>query len=863
MPREDPTPRPAGKAKGAAAEAPPPSGARGRSWMVAAVVSLVLVGFASGFNHVWNFDIHWHLASGQWMLQHRTVLDHDPFSIDPPPHWHNGHWLFQVIVAAIHAVGGWAPLTVLKAALAAAAMLGFALALRRRAPAGWLILCGLLMLDVMQGRIRVRPEAFSLAFLTFTIVLADGVRLGGSPRRLWWLAPILLLWANIQGLFMLGVAVVGSTLLGALVDRRCRKSVAIGGLLSRRAIAPVALAVAACLITPWPLETIANPFVLARRISGQEYYYTYVVTELQPTYEVLSLHPEAITLVVATTVVILANLRAVPLAHLSWLGAFVLLGLLARRNVALLGPVCGYLLALHGGEVLRRMAARAPRLGRAGPFVAAVAVLLAAAVTFGYATEWVFRVRHTSQRFGAGVQKDNYPVHVARWLCEDLKNAGGDIFCDNFGDAAVFIYYGGPRDRPVRKVFIDGRNEFHRVERFIQQETIRGELRTKDGAEMVELPPAVRFLFIRFDSLEQLAGLSQNPRRYRLVRVSDIGACFARLDWPGTAREGPLENIPDRSNIDELDRPLGADGLLVGLPADSRRWFRQNPPPMIHRMGSMLLAMGRQNWDRGKPASDPLKEQCLLMSIRYLSAARKEDLAPRHLTLGGLAMAYQQRYFQSPDPPPGAPIDINSARSLWLFEQLGTGNMEDLNMQGFALERVGAFFLARQLDSAEWAMRLLLENLPPKQRVHPPDQYTDLRNQIRKALRQSYALVANRGVRLLPPVQQAKEFTAQDVGLIGPAIAALRSAPQDDAEAQLMLGDLLLRRGWAAEARQVFARASLLPGDGWKLKLRAALCDWAEGRLFEARDALRALSASSGEPILRYYQDELRKQIGQ
>jgi hypothetical protein len=828
-----------------------------------AVIVLPFAGAVVTFNYEFDFDVHWHLASGEWMLQHRAVLDHDPFSIDPPPRWLNTHWLFQVLLAALHGVAGWSSLTVLKSALAAAAMFAFAWALRRRVPAGWVILCGLVMLEVMQARVRVRPEAFSLTFLTLTILLVENVRLGGSPKRLWWLVPIMLVWANMHGLFMLGMAAVVSAIVGALVDRRFRKGVATGPLLTPYALAPVLAAAVACLVTPWPIDSFTNPFVLARRISGKEFYYTYVVSELQPTYEVLRVHPEGIAIAVAATAALVVNFRAVPVAHVGWLAAFIVLGLLARRNVALMGPVCGYLLAAHGAGVIERVAARFPRLRRVGPFAAGVAAALALAMSAAYATEWAYAVRGWPHRFGAGLLPYNYPLDAARWL-EELP-AKGDVLCENFGDAGVFIYYSGPRARPLRRIFIDGRNEFHSTERFVRQQTIRTEMRTRYGASKVELPPTVRFIFVRHNSVDQISSLSQNPDRYRLIRVCAAGALFARMDWIGP--EAPEDNLPDGPNLDDYDRPLEPDGSVRGQPESRWRWFSQNPPAMAYRIGSICAALGRRDWDLTGPA-DPRRARCLLLGLRYLSAADMQGLVPRQIVTGSLAMAHEQRAFQSSPPPAGAPVDVNLARALLLFERLEPGGLDDLNMQRFAAERVRALLLDRQIDAASDVMQAILKSLPPKLQVNPASDLIELRDEIDKRLAESRKLAnerVDRQIHELTFVDQATELTARDIGLIDRAIATLRAAPADDARGRLMLGDLLLRRGRSAQARQVFAEVKLDAKEAWRLDLRSALCDWAEGKLFVAMEALNRMDKASNwsyAPVVRYYLEELRKQVG-
>ena len=320
-----------------------------------AVIVLVLTAGVAAFTQVWNYDVFWHLAAGEWMLQHGEVIDTDPFSIEPEPQWVNVHWLFQLVIALLHGAGGFPLLTVMKSVLAATVLLIFAMSLRRQVPPAWLILTGLATLIVMFGRLRVRPEAFTLLFLMLTIVLMDSVRRGASPRRLWWLVPVMILWVNMHGLYILGVGLIWSAMLGAVIDRKLGRDVT-GNLLTARALAPLLLATVAVLLTPWPFEAAAHPFLLWNRISGQERFYTDVVSELKPTWRALSSHWEAGLLAGLTAMVMGLQWRKVTIGQVLWLAAFVVLALMARRNVGLIAPTCGFLLALHGGASLRRIA---------------------------------------------------------------------------------------------------------------------------------------------------------------------------------------------------------------------------------------------------------------------------------------------------------------------------------------------------------------------------------------------------------------------------------------------------------------------------------------------------------------------------
>lgn len=824
-----------------------PKNSRTRVWAMIVVAALTLTGAAAGLSYVWNHDIFWHLASGEWMLDNARVLGTDPFSIDPEPQWINVHWLFQLIVAVLHRMGGFELLSVLKAALSAAALLVFALALRRRVARGWLIVCGLAMLPVMDDRLRVRPEIFTLVFLILTIVLIEHVRRGGRPERLWWLVPLMLVWANMHGLYVLGLGLVWSTVLGALVDRALGRSV-VGEILTQKALVPIVAGTVAVLISPWPVTSAAQPLLLWTRISGQTAYYTYAVAELRPGWDVFWRFPAALGLLVAAGAAMIANRRAVPLAHVVWVLAFAALGGLAIRNVGLIGPVGAYLLAAHGGDLIKKLAAR-PRLGRLGPIANAAAVILAGAVAVGYATGLTYRIGGTQKAFGAGLREEHYPIKTAEFLRN--LSADGDVLCANFGDAGVFIYHCYPR----RRLYMDGRLEAHSLERFIRQHRIYNALRTARTAGSVELPDEVRFIIIRSNNRQHLQALTASDR-FKLIYIDPAAVCFARLDFPGGWAR--TKQLPDKPNLDQFDLPLD---VLVRQTTRRRTWYRQSVQSRRLNLGELFLSLAGP--EIPSPQIDnTLRRRCALLAMRYCLAAGTDGAADPQLAAGREAEAWAVlARLTKTAPEPVAPVDIDTARALYLFEHLDTGRLSRTDRVALALQRIRTMLQGRQLDAASEAMVEFMESLPPAQRVNPPDQYVKVRNMITDQLATSRVRLHAKNVADLPIRGRVEAMTSDDVGLVQMAIAQLRSAGRLSAEETMLLGDLLLGMGRTDQARQTYDRVKLPQAEQWRLKLREALCDWAEGKLSAAANVLADLTAPH-RPVAQYYHAAIGERLG-
>jgi hypothetical protein len=154
-------------------------------------------------------DMYWHLASGQWMLDHREILRTDVFSSTVAGQPYSvGEWLGEVAFALVFNAGGWAGLALFRAVLAAVA--AFALArLSRRGGAPLIAALLVVVWAVAFSKTRWidRPSIFSLVLFPVVLDLLYSAR-AGSRRALLVIPPLILLWANLHGGYAIGIALV-------------------------------------------------------------------------------------------------------------------------------------------------------------------------------------------------------------------------------------------------------------------------------------------------------------------------------------------------------------------------------------------------------------------------------------------------------------------------------------------------------------------------------------------------------------------------------------------------------------------------------------------------------------------------------
>jgi len=833
-------------------------------WANLAAGAVIALAAVVACRKVWNFDIFWQLKSGQWMLSHHRVLAHDPFTSPDPAvgddqsSWVNVHWGFQVIVASIHALSGFAGLVVLKMAAFAGTLAVLALWLRRRVGPAWLMLAGWCIVVAAENRVRARPEIFTFLFLALTLVIVESVRRGAPARRLWWLAGLNVVWVNMHGVYVVGIASTWALAIGALIDRRLRRDSA-GALHGRRVLGPILAATAACLVSPWPIRAALQPLLLRTRVSGEQAMYSFGVQEFSPTYLANPFTSVPMMVLLAALLAVVAAIgglvlleivkahpATVPVGHVLWLGMFAALAVTAVRNVMLAAIPIGFLLAIHGGALLRRIAEARPGWARVRLPASIAALVLLVATAAGYTTEWVYRHQgRQANRVGFGQVQGLHAIDMARWL--GASELDGDILPLDFGEGGVFIYHSYPR----RKVWMDGRLEAHSLKRFERLYEIRTRMLSSAQAAdpaVTPLPPSVRFIVVRADDTRHLEALSGCPR-FALAYVDRASVCFARRALAGeqVAWAADADTDPPTPNLAAFDKPVGyAPPPAPLLDVETRRrWFRRNPPAAHWRMGAVFYSLGL---DR--------------LAIRYLTVADALGLHEPIWRVGLLAQAHQRLGEQEPiEPDVDLPADPNLSRALALYETVDLSDLAGRQTQTFALVRIRALIKGRQIDAAAKAVSDYLDNLPIPKRWRPSAEALAVRDAIKTAHDVARANRARMNFDGFRPIEQALSLVRKNLGLIDAAIDTLAAVRDPARPERRLLGDLYLRKGLTAKARRAYGR----PGAGdWALTMRLGLCDWADGRFADARRhlsvALRA-APTRAEPAL--YLALLAEQLGQ
>jgi tetratricopeptide (TPR) repeat protein len=530
-----------------------------------------------------------------------------------------------------------------------------------------------------------------------------------------------------------------------------------------------------------------------------------------------------------------------------WYLAFIAMAAMSVRNIALFVLPAGFMLAVHGGDWLRRAGELWPKARRL--MVPATCVLLAGAAALGglAATEAYYRWLHRREiRFGLGLSYGVQPVELAKYL--GSLDVEGDILPLDFGEGGTYICYSWPR----HKVWMDGRLEVHSLQRFDQLYEIRTKMRREDQAgdpAITPLPPSVRFITVRSSDSVRLQALAKCPR-FQLLYVDPASVCFARIPQPGEQVTWSAKDKLPAGNLDELEGsfPGGVIKPLLGQ-YQPQTWLRQNATEWHYIYGNMFSCLGL---DR--------------LAVRYLTAAMQlEDWVNPLDVRGQLAQSYQRICeSQQLQLDLDLPIDPYLSRALALYNDMHLADLDSEQAQAYALVQIRSYILGGQIDAGDKAMTDYLDRLPIPSRWTPPSTAEDIRNQLQVAHRRAIqSLEALRrqldDFRGLDPAMKAHLLLGKNLGLIDQAISVL-SEGQVSMTGKMLLGDLYLRKGQVALARKAYAAANPPAQD---FRTRSGLCDWAEGDFASAVKNLNEAAKAEGDsPLPTLYLGLLQEQLG-
>jgi tetratricopeptide (TPR) repeat protein len=517
----------------------------GRPVVLLLWLSLASLAATLSIQKISSFDYWWALRTGKLILETVSIPTADPYSFTAlGARWIDIHWIHQLGLYLTYLVGGHTGVVVAKMIFVFATMFVMATVGYRRDRPIVTVVALALMLLMASNRFMARPELPS--FLLFAVVLSLHERFSRTGDRwVYVIVGIQLLWANVHGLFALGIVASGFYLLAEIAHRwtSSEKSFRPDRLKPLATVA--ALSVLVSTINPNFIDGALYPIQQLGMIgAGREKdAFGIMIVELLPLFDPIASPPAVVMAIVLTTAglslaAMLLNWRRIDVVDpLLWV-AFVYLTLSAQRNRALLGIVAAAILTKN----LQGFFDRHPLPARTQNALALLVSVLLLGVASDVASGRFHERTGSSGDPGFGIQSLHYPEAAVDWIA---AHAPPGPIAHDMSDGGYLIW----RLYPEYSAMSDGRLEIYGSEKFLQLQDL-GPENFSHLDEQYHFG-TVLISYSRVSAYRLIEALNFDPG-WELTFVDDVALLFVRVPEAGKALYLELDvNSPD------LFPPLG------------------------------------------------------------------------------------------------------------------------------------------------------------------------------------------------------------------------------------------------------------------------------------------------------------------
>ncbi|MCS7025192.1 MAG: hypothetical protein NZV14_10350 [Bryobacteraceae bacterium] len=423
---------------------------------LAVFIWLFATGSGAWLSLLGDADSGWHIRTGDWIRQHRTVPQVDIFSFVKPGHpWFAWEWLTDVIFSVVHQLAGLKGLVLLAAVqISLFGTILFRHMIWRGVTPFVALTVSLLVFGASSIHFLARPHVVTLLALTLSMWLIDADRRQPSAR-IWTLVPITAVWVNLHGGFLALIACLGLLTVGTMVGALSTDGWVLQGSGWRQAKRYALLTMAcgaASLLNPygWKLHAHIASYLQSSFIKDN-------VQEFQsPTFRSEhALQFEVMLFLALITVLYLIAKRdfVAPL----WIAFWAHAALGSVRHVPLFTIVAAPFVGQALTELWSRWMEQAPRSSTRGvlaslsrdmaPNCRRSSWLIPAAILFFCLAP--SRLVRWPEDYPSVV----FPVQMMAKYGERLAEAK-TLMPDQWADYAIYRHY------PKQKVYVDGRSDF-------------------------------------------------------------------------------------------------------------------------------------------------------------------------------------------------------------------------------------------------------------------------------------------------------------------------------------------------------------------------------------------------------------------
>ena len=433
--------------------------------------------FVLGLIKIYSPDLGFHLKSAEWILNNKQFIYTDTFSYGSDGHkYFDVQWLYQLIVYSLYRRSE-SLLIIVNALLIAFSFVLVSIRFmhktgvqRNSILVGAFVLLAVIFIQPLT--FEIRPYVFSWIFLNLILLILESYK-KGEKKSLIFLPLVILLWANMHSLAILGLVSIAIYNVGMYLENKK---------IDRRFLMYSLISLVAYLINPYFINGLLYPLSQFGIISGNSLFKSYLgelrspftVEEIKMlgsnyfTSPLLIVHLSAII----SLMTIFQAIKQKQFTDALLMIAYLLLLYMAHRNYGIflwvsLPMFAQYFIKLLSREKNKKAAEKNIIKEKPKPAItdfavsakaklfrrlAIASIIIALLISVSSITDSYPILRHSPYRFGFTNDKDQLPVEATAFL--NMNNIHGKLLNHlDFGGYLMAHYN--------EKVFIDGRMDLY------------------------------------------------------------------------------------------------------------------------------------------------------------------------------------------------------------------------------------------------------------------------------------------------------------------------------------------------------------------------------------------------------------------
>jgi len=473
-------------------------------------------------------DSGWHIRNGEVILATHSVPHTDSFSYTRGGQpWYAWEWLYDLAIGAIHHVAGLNGVVLFTAVIIAGTFaLLFRFVLRRTGSFAAAISLALLAAAAAQVHMLARPHVLSWLFTLLWVDVLYRFEEGKSSA-LFWLPPLMLVWVNVHGGFILGLVLLALFGCASVWNYMTAPSAE-----NRQKIVNLATAFTVCLaitlLTPYGYKLHVHVY----QYLSNSFLMSSILEFMSPNFHATGYGYFELFILLSVFGIVLARNRPTT-ADLLLLLFSIHVGLYAARNI----PISAIMMSFSLGPLLAGIAFPQPGQGAHPPWLSSVLgavhdisenmagmekqfrghvlaiAVLAASVAISLSGGRVFSAQIVSAHF----DEKTFPVKATEFIAQ--KGIHDHLFnSDVWSGYLIYRLY------PGTKLYFDDRHDFY-GEAFIKDylKAANGTWQWRESLDKYQ----VKWVLIAADS--PLSGVMKESRDWRVEYDDGLAVIFARI----------------------------------------------------------------------------------------------------------------------------------------------------------------------------------------------------------------------------------------------------------------------------------------------------------------------------------------------